>query len=64
MLILDKARTLDLMIARAEQVTVPDDFHVAWIPRPLAVYEPVVPAARPVVLTPSPGAGEPAPAAA
>lgn len=60
MLILDKARTLDLMIARSEQVVVPDAYHAGWIPRRLAIYEPATPL-LPAAPLPQ---GEPVPAGA
>lgn len=52
MLILDKARTLDLMIARSEQVVVPDDYHARWTSRRLAIYEPASVVQLPALLPP------------
>lgn len=63
MLILDKARTLDLMIARSEQVVVPDDYHTRWTPRRLAIYEPTSIAQLPALVPPDPARLEPATAA-
>jgi hypothetical protein len=35
MLILDKARTLDLMISRSERILVPEAFTAAFVPPPV-----------------------------
>lgn len=43
MLILDKARALDLMIARSEQVVVPESYTATAGTRRLAVYAPATP---------------------
>lgn len=43
MLILDKARALDLMIARSEQVVVPEPYTATAGTRQLAVYAPATP---------------------
>jgi hypothetical protein len=49
MLILDKTRTLDLMIARAEQVVVPEPYTASVEMRRIAVYEPASTTAVPAV---------------
>jgi hypothetical protein len=40
MLILDKARALDLMVSRSERVMVPDVYFAGATARPVASYEP------------------------